>query len=61
MASALAAGLGGPVPVVTGEFRAGDVRHVTAAADRARRDLGFVAEVSFEAGMVEFATAPLRS
>ncbi len=62
MASALAAGFGGPAaPVVTGEFRASDVRHVTASPDRARRDLHFVAEVPFAAGMAEFATAPLRS
>jgi dTDP-L-rhamnose 4-epimerase len=60
MASALAAGFGGPDPVVTGEFRAGDVRHVTASPDRARRDLGFVAGVPVDAGLVEFATAPLR-
>jgi dTDP-L-rhamnose 4-epimerase len=61
MASVLAAGFGGPAPVVTGEFRVGDVRHVTASADRARRDLNFVAVVPFDAGVAELATAPLRS
>ena len=60
MATTLAAAIGGPSPVVTGEFRAGDVRHITASPDRARRDLGFVARVPFGAGMAEFATAPLR-
>ncbi len=61
MASVLAAGFGGPAPVVTGEFRVGDVRHVAASADRARRGLHFVAEVPFDAGMAELATASLRS
>ena len=63
MARALTAafGPGAPEPAVTGEFRVGDVRHVHAGPERARRDLGFVAEVGFAAGMAEFAGAPLRS
>ncbi len=56
-----AAGISGPAPVITGEFRAGDVRHVFASAERARRTLGFTAQEGFEAGMAEFATAPLRA
>ena len=48
-------------PVVTGEFRLGDVRHVFASPDRAARVLGFRAEVSFADGVREFATAPLRA
>jgi dTDP-L-rhamnose 4-epimerase len=50
-----------PVPVVTGEFRLGDVRHVFASAERAARELGFAAREDFDAGMAEFATAPLRA
>lgn len=42
---------GAPVPVVTGEFRLGDVRHVFASTQRARDDLGFVAEVPFADGV----------
>jgi dTDP-L-rhamnose 4-epimerase len=62
MARALAAAIpGGPEPTVTGAFRRGDVRHVFAAPDRARDVLGFTAEVGLEAGMAEFAVAPLRS
>ena len=34
MASALADAYGGPAPVVTGEYRLGDVRHVTASSER---------------------------
>lgn len=61
MASALAAAHGGPEPVVTGEFRLGDVRHITADSRRLRTDLGWRPEVSFEQGMKEFAHAPQRA
>ena len=60
LARELARAAGGPEPVVTGQYRLGDVRHVVASADRAREELGFSAEVSFEDGIREFATAPLR-
>ncbi|OLE23903.1 MAG: NAD-dependent dehydratase [Actinobacteria bacterium 13_1_20CM_3_71_11] len=60
MAEALAAAFGGPAPEVTGQFRAGDVRHVVASPDRARRELGFAARVPFATGIAGFATAPLR-
>jgi dTDP-L-rhamnose 4-epimerase len=61
MASAIAEAVGGPEPQVTGEWRAGDVRHVFAATDRAADRLGFRAAEDFEAGMREFAAAPLRA
>jgi dTDP-L-rhamnose 4-epimerase len=48
-------------PVVTGEWRAGDVRHVFAAVAAAAERLGFRACEDFEAGMREFAAAPLRT
>jgi dTDP-L-rhamnose 4-epimerase len=60
MARALAGAFGGPDPVVTGEYRIGDVRHVVANPRRATDELGFRAQVSFGDGMQEFATAPLR-
>jgi dTDP-L-rhamnose 4-epimerase len=61
MAAALAAAIpGAPAPQVTGEFRRGDVRHVFAATEKARAELGFVAAEPFADGMAEFATAPLR-
>lgn len=62
MARALTAafGPGVPAPEVTGDFRPGDVRHVYASTELARAQLGFTAEVGFEAGMVEFVHAPLR-
>ena len=57
---ARAAGPGAPEPMVTGEYRLGDVRHVFACAGRAREVLGFEAAVSFEEGVAEFASAALR-
>jgi dTDP-L-rhamnose 4-epimerase len=51
---------GAPAPAVAGGYRLGDVRHVFASAERAARELGFTAQIGFEAGMREFATAPLR-
>ena len=47
-------------PEVTGRYRLGDVRHVVASAEKARRELGFVAQVRPGQGLPEFATAPLR-
>ena len=47
--------------MVTGAFRLGDVRHVVASAEAARRELGFAAEVPFAAGIAEFARAELRA
>lgn len=60
MARALAAAYGGPEPVVTGEYRLGDVRHITADSSRLRAELGWKAETGFEDGMREFARARLR-
>jgi dTDP-L-rhamnose 4-epimerase len=61
MATALATAAGGPSPIVTGQYRLGDVRHITASSERLRRELGWSAQISFADGMREFATAPLRA
>ncbi len=63
VAESIAAGTGRDdlVPRVTGEFRAGDVRHIVASPDRARDRLGFTAEVMPDEGLRAFATAPLRT
>ncbi|WP_435214657.1 NAD-dependent epimerase/dehydratase family protein [Streptomyces sp. bgisy034] len=61
MARALAAAHGGPEPVVTGEYRLGDVRHITADSARLRAESGWKAEVGFEEGMREFAEAGMRT
>ncbi|MEU8187653.1 NAD-dependent epimerase/dehydratase family protein [Micromonospora carbonacea] len=60
LAAELARAAGGPPPVVTGEFRLGDVRHVVASPARAEAELGFRAAVGLAAGIAEFAHAPLR-
>ncbi|WP_137991427.1 NAD-dependent epimerase/dehydratase family protein [Streptomyces vilmorinianum] len=60
MATALAAAHGGPTPLVTGEYRLGDVRHITADSGRLRAELGWRPEVGFAEGMAEFATSGLR-
>jgi len=52
--------MGGPAPVVTHEYRLGDVRHITASSERAQLELGWRAQVDFLAGVREFAYAPLR-
>jgi dTDP-L-rhamnose 4-epimerase len=53
MAAALAHAAGGPEPVVTGQFRLGDVRHITASSERAERELGWAAKTPFDAGVAE--------
>ncbi|MER5198515.1 NAD-dependent epimerase/dehydratase family protein [Streptomyces sp. NPDC002755] len=60
MARTLAAAYGGPQPVVTGEYRLGDVRHITADSARLRAELGWKPRVGFQEGMREFARAGLR-
>jgi dTDP-L-rhamnose 4-epimerase len=60
MAMALADTMGGPAPVVTGEYRPGDVRHVVASPRRAAGELGFRAGVPLADGLAELAAAPLR-
>jgi dTDP-L-rhamnose 4-epimerase len=60
IAFALSAAVDGPEPIVTGEFRLGDVRHITASSARIRAELGWHPSVSFEDGIREFATDPLR-
>jgi dTDP-L-rhamnose 4-epimerase len=59
VAAALSAG-SGLEPVVTGEYRLGDVRHVVASPERARTVLGFTASVLPTDGLVAFGRAPLR-
>jgi dTDP-L-rhamnose 4-epimerase len=61
VATALAVHANGPAPIVTGEYRLGDVRHITASSARLRDELGWRPSVSFDDGMREFATAPLRA
>jgi dTDP-L-rhamnose 4-epimerase len=55
MALALAQSLNGPLPVVTGQYRLGDVRHITADSSRLCSELGWSPQVAFSDGMAELA------
>jgi dTDP-L-rhamnose 4-epimerase len=48
-------------PLVEPRARSGDVRHVFADPSTAAVRFGFRAQVSFDAGVAEFASAPLRA
>jgi dTDP-L-rhamnose 4-epimerase len=56
MAVALSLALNGPAPGVTGTYRLGDVRHITADSSRLRDELAWTPAVSFEEGMKELAS-----
>lgn len=51
---------GAPGPVVTGQYRSGDVRHIVADPARAHEVLGFRAAIDPRDGLREFAFARLR-
>jgi len=53
MAQELAVALGGAEPVVTGRFRLGDVRHITADCTAAQRVLGWCAQVDLHEGVAD--------
>jgi dTDP-L-rhamnose 4-epimerase len=56
LAATLATAMGGPAPDMVGGARAGDVRRVVADPAKARKLLGFTAEVSFADRVAAFAT-----
>ena len=51
LARALSTSRRGPAPVVTGEYRLGDVRHITAWSQRIQAELGWRATVSMAEGV----------
>ena len=53
MARLLADAVGGLDPVITGEFRLGDVRHITADSSRARDVLGWSPRVGLADGLLD--------
>ena len=53
LASALAEAARGPRPQITGAYRLGDVRHITADSSRIRDALGWAPTVGFDAGVAE--------
>ena len=57
MAHALARTLNGPEPIVTRQYRLGDVRHITADSTRLKRELDWTPQVEFKDGLVELAAS----
>jgi dTDP-L-rhamnose 4-epimerase len=60
VATRICAARGGQPPVVTGQYRSGDVRHIVADPAAAAAVLGFRAAVDPDDGLRDFAFAPLR-
>jgi dTDP-L-rhamnose 4-epimerase len=60
VATELCEARGEAAPVVTGQYRSGDVRHIVASPAGAAELLGFRAVVDPRDGLREFAYAPLR-
>jgi len=61
MAEQLADAAGGPEPIVTGDYRAFDVRHIVASPKAAVDGLGFTAAIGPVEGITALATDPLRT
>lgn len=59
-AEALSDTMRGPTPIVTGEYRLGDVRHITASSDSIRAEMGWEAQHHWPAAVEHFATASGR-
>lgn len=51
LATELSRAYGGPAPVVTGAYRLGDVRHITASSERLRNDLGWKPDYDLRSGV----------
>jgi dTDP-L-rhamnose 4-epimerase len=60
VATRICAARDGQPPVVTGQYRSGDVRHIVADPAAAADVLGFRAAIDPADGLTEFAFAPLR-
>jgi len=57
MATQLSRMVGGPAPVVTGAYRLGDVRHITADCSMAERVLGWRAQIDLASGLSDFSAS----
>jgi dTDP-L-rhamnose 4-epimerase len=53
LAAELSRAYGGPAPVVTGDYRLGDVRHITASSDRIRAALGWKPDYDLTTGIAD--------
>jgi dTDP-L-rhamnose 4-epimerase len=57
MAELMSAAMGGPPPVTTGQYRLGDVRHITADSSKAARVLGWSSRIRLEDGIADLVHA----
>jgi dTDP-L-rhamnose 4-epimerase len=53
LAEELSRAYGGPAPVVTGDYRLGDVRHITASSDRLRATFGWKPDYDLTTGIAD--------
>jgi dTDP-L-rhamnose 4-epimerase len=53
VAQTIATHLGAPPPIITGQYRVGDIRHCDADLTHARQRLGYSPVVSFAAGITQ--------
>jgi dTDP-L-rhamnose 4-epimerase len=53
LATELAHAYGGPAPIVTGAYRLGDVRHITASSARLREDLHWKPDYDLRSGLAD--------
>lgn len=57
MAELMSAAVGGPLPVTTGQYRLGDVRHITADCSKAARVLGWTSSIRLDDGIADLVHA----
>jgi dTDP-L-rhamnose 4-epimerase len=53
LATELSTAYNGPAPIVTGAYRLGDVRHITASSDKLRHDLGWKPDYDLPSGIAD--------
>jgi dTDP-L-rhamnose 4-epimerase len=53
MAEMMAAAMGGPPPITTGQYRLGDVRHITADCSKAARVLDWSSRMRLVDGLAD--------
>jgi dTDP-L-rhamnose 4-epimerase len=58
LATALSTAVGGSAPTVSGDYRLGDVRHITADSSRLRAELGWTPGVEFDQGVAQLSAFP---
>ena len=58
VAGALSEAYGGPAPITTGQYRLGDVRHITASSARLRDNLGWKPTYDLTTGLTDLLHTP---